>query len=169
MERVKVRRLIILCIVAGMIVVYYTLNHFTLKDSEYIRFSIRDADKITLYKGLPRAIWSQSHSKSAKTRRIGNYTFFANEVVYPGEKIRILKAILSNSTSINRFSGEKKCGGFNPDYVVICGDYKAFVCFGCQEVIYSHDNNDFRYDLSEQSYTELIKTLTLHDQIRKAK
>jgi hypothetical protein len=68
--------------------------------------------------------------------------------------------------------GEKKCGGFHPDYAVewsVGRDrYRALICFGCEEVKLFGPALESRNDLDRTAYKRLEELLKPYQKNRPA-
>jgi len=94
-------------------------------DDKALFAAIRGADQLVLYEGLP------------------HQTFEAEE----------LEALLADEKSFRQWRGEKKCGGFHPDYLAEWrsaeATYRFLICFGCQEVKVYGPNRSLRCDIRD--------------------
>jgi hypothetical protein len=108
---------------------------------EAILLAIDDATRVILYEGLPhQSFEKQSLEKELETKpfvKVHGYPFYTKTLNVSDRDMESLRTILSTEASYEPFSGEKRCGGFHPDYTVEwgTGPESCFVhiCFGCEE------------------------------------
>jgi hypothetical protein len=85
---------------------------------------------------------------------------------------RRLTQVLSDAESLQRFGGEKKCGGFHPDYAIEwvrgADRYQAQICFGCGEAKLFGPGIDSRHTLSAGAATQLKDVLATYRRNRPA-
>ncbi len=127
----------------------------------------RDAETITLYEGLPHQGYESKTLEAEKkkpTIEFLKYPFYKTPLKMEKGDAAILSAILSDPNSFVKWSGEKKCGGFHPDYAIEWGNEPetsvTLICFGCGEVKTIHQNEESRFDISskaEHSLASLLK------------
>jgi hypothetical protein len=131
----KQRALIVVVLAAVAILAFFMLR----SRGEYA--TIKDADRITLYEGLPHQGYEpavlQSELNSKPTVQMHGFPFYREPLVLKdgdGEKLR---QILGDPGTFEAFGGEKKCGGYHPDYAVEWSSrghvYACLICFGCGE------------------------------------
>ena len=137
--------------------------------SSKIRQAIAGATTVTIYEGLPHQMFEHdllaAESKRKDTEKIGAFRFYTPAIAAVAPEV--LKRILSSSDTIQVFSGEKRCGGFHPDYTVQWTSedgsrFFAQICFGCHEIIYSDGKNEYRYDFENKPFEKLKKELALY-------
>lgn len=99
------------------------------------------ADRIILHEGLPHPLWQkkvlEEEKKAKKTIEIAGWSFYAEPLeLKEGDAKKILDFV-GNEKVYVQFRGEKKCGGFHPDYAIEWrvgkDSYYVLVCFGCSE------------------------------------
>jgi hypothetical protein len=100
------------------------------------------AEKLTLLEGLPhpgndhKAF--EKEQKTKETVDLHGYAFYREPLALTAEDTGKLKALVGDPALFAPFIGEKKCGGFHPDYAVewtVDGQvYRCLCCFGCSEV-----------------------------------
>ncbi len=129
---------------------------------------VRNADQVTVYEGLPHQFFEAGQLDEEKRQKptvtLHGYPFYQDRLEIPADDRAKLKAVLGAETSFGPWAGERKCGGFHPDYCVECSvggaAYRFLICFGCSEAkVYGPDHNlrcDFRGETSKQ-LTELLK------------
>lgn len=137
-----------------------------LESSAEIRATLAGASLIRVYEGLPHQSFERDllakESQRKDTKVIGSFRFYTPAV--EAKNLVGLRTLLSSSEAIQVFRGEKRCGGFHPDYAIEWLDgagnrYDAQICFGCHEVIYRDGKNEYRYDLKRGSLEKLKKEL----------
>jgi hypothetical protein len=112
-------------------------------------------EKIVLYEGLPRQDYeAESFAKESKKPTIikGGFPFYEEPLTIKEDDARTLGKILAHADTFRPFGGEKKCGGFHPDYAIVAtskGEETTYlICFGCGEAkVFRPDGSETRYDL----------------------
>ncbi len=120
-------------------------------------------DKITLYEGLPHQMYeAESLAKELKKPTIekGEFPFYRDPLALKEADARELGAILTDPDTIRPFEGEKKCGGFHPDYAIVVSargeETNYLICFGCGEAkVCRPDRSESRYDLGHDAKSRL--------------
>ncbi len=105
--------------------------------------TIRTVAKLTLYEGLPHPMYNSaelaSEKKSKPTIARYGFDFYAEPRELTAGDQEKLKAILGDAKTYAPFAGEKKCGGFHPDFAVewtLDGQTHAcLICFTCGEFL----------------------------------
>lgn len=145
--------------------------HFTsgssVSRSVAMRESLKNAAQIFVYEGLPHQFFEaellDAEQKRNDVIEVGGYSFYAPKTLLQLDRMEELKHWLSMEGSFSKFSGEKKCGGFHPDYAVVWEgqkrDYAVLICFGCGEVIFTDGSKKLRYDLNNKTKSGLIELL----------
>jgi hypothetical protein len=136
--------------------------------------SLGHAKKITLYEGLPHQFYEPrallAEKKAKPTSELGGFTFYSETLDLRAGDAEELKAILTAGRSFRSFSGEKKCGGFHPDYAVewsAGGDrYQCLICFGCLEAKIHGPHGMTTYDIEMSAFTRLKQLLTPYQKNR---
>lgn len=131
-----------------------------LKNTDFNRLpqflgAIGAATKTTVYEGLPHQYYEPSQlaqeKQSKKTLEICGFPFYSEAITPTAEHSAQLNSILGDSKNFSAWRGEKKCGGFHPDYAVEWdspkGKVRALICFGCREVILSLPSVSVRCDI----------------------
>ena len=116
-------------------------------------------DKIILYEGLPHQFYeSKKFAEESKKATIvkGGFPFYQDPLTLKDADAKALGMILSNPNMFRPFAGEKKCGGFHPDYAIVVSSNREettyLICFGCGEAkVYRPDGSDTRYDLGQDA------------------
>ena len=135
------------------------------------------SSNMVILEGLPHPMMEpekyQAEKSGAKplVERAG-YPFYRESLPVPANELSALSRILSNPATYRSFSGEKKCGGFHPDYAVEWpGDQPGvtttiLLCFGCMEAKLIGPHGKQRFDLDRASRSSLRKLLVSHWQNR---
>lgn len=97
---------------------------------------------VVLHEGLPHPVFEaallERERASGSVEELHGYAFYREPLALTGEEAREITEAMASPDQFLPFSGEKKCGGFHPDYAVEWrrgGEvYTALVCFGCEEV-----------------------------------
>jgi hypothetical protein len=129
--------------------------------------TLKQADRLVLYEGLPHPMYEAqalaSEKKAKPTVTLHGFRFYREPLdLKPGDDDR-LRALLGNPHSFSTYSGEKKCGGFHPDYAVewTAGGqtYQALICFGCFEARIYGPKGGTTYDVGadvQQQFKDLL-------------
>ncbi|MCG3134885.1 MAG: hypothetical protein HMLKMBBP_02293 [Planctomycetes bacterium] len=104
--------------------------------------AIRGGGALVLHEGLPHQRFEAHLLASERAAKpvtdLFGYPFYAAPVPLGDADASALRKTLGNRGAYETWSGEKKCGGFHPDWSVeVPGDgvtWHALVCFGCREV-----------------------------------
>jgi len=138
--------------------------------------TIVNADRVTLHEGLPHPSQEttafEKEKKSKQTVELDAHSFYRKALDLKEEDVPKLKRLLGDSSSFEAFSGEKKCGGFHPDYGVewsLGGEvHRCLICFGCQEALVSGPGGSKRYDIQREAFDRLKAMLTPYRRNRPA-
>lgn len=122
--------------------------------------AIAQADKVVLFEGLPHQAWESELLKKEladkKTVQFANFPFYAETLELKNGDSKKLIATAGNADSYREFRGEKKCGGYHPDYAIEFHvgqeKYRVLVCFGCHEAIVTGPKATVRTDLGDDGY-----------------
>src|SRR5438552_3160376 len=81
---------------------------------------VAKADKVVLYEGLPhqgneRKLFDEE-TKTKKTVERHGFPFYSEPLPLEDGDAKELTKLFTDEKSFKAFSGEKKCGGFHPDY-----------------------------------------------------
>lgn len=97
----------------------------------------------------------KSYADELKTKSVttlNGHSFYTEFLQISEADLKTLNTILQDDSTYELFEGEKKCGGFHPDYAIQWHarftSYRALLCFGCGEVKLIHLGITQRYDLS---------------------
>jgi hypothetical protein len=118
---------------------------------------IASAEGVTLYEGLPHGMFEsdklESERRSKPVVELHGYSFYKELLDLRPEDAKRLTEILGDAEALKPFGGEKKCGGFHPDYAAEwkrgASAYQALICFGCNEVKLFGPDIESRHDMSE--------------------
>jgi hypothetical protein len=136
--------------------------------------SISQSKTLTLYEGLPHQ-FNEPHAvlaekKAKPTVERDGFTFYSETLDLSAGDAGELKALLANPHSFEPFSGEKKCGGFHPDYAVewSVADklYRCLLCFGCHEARIHGPLGATTYDIETATFKHLKQMLTPYQKNR---
>ncbi|MGJ8726143.1 MAG: hypothetical protein ACSHYB_16425 [Roseibacillus sp.] len=141
-----------------------TVEKVSVDATKEIRASLDKIEEIYVFEGLPHqrdAELLQVESKREDTTSIGGFQFYTPKVLAKGEVAREMRNAVRSAQSYTKWSGEKRCGGFHPDYAIAwsegANEYSILICYGCREVLVVSARESFRYDFSEME--ELKKLL----------
>ena len=129
--------------------------------------SVKKANRATLYEGLPHQFFEQSsldkELKGKKTVRFGDFPFYQETIPLKDKDFVTLQSIFGNIDEFKPYSGEKKCGGFHPDYCIewyaddlLC---RVLVCFGCGEIKAYCRKTGVHCDVASGVDDRLVETL----------
>jgi hypothetical protein len=124
---------------------------------------ITSAEAVTLFEGLPHGGFEgdklESERRSKPVVELHGYSFYKELLDLRPEDAKRLTEILGDAEALKSFSGEKKCGGFHPDYAAEwkrgASSYQALICFGCNEVKLFGPDIESRHDLSDGANEKL--------------
>ena len=129
--------------------------------------SVGKAKMITLYEGLPHPSYEKSYeAEKAGSRPIierGEYSFYEEPLRLSLEEQASLEQVLGDKATYYKFAGEKKCGGFHPDYAVEWEDdgrmRTTMICFTCSEFKVRGPDGERRYDIARPAQEPLARLL----------
>jgi hypothetical protein len=132
--------------------------------------AVRGAQTLVLHEGLPHQMFErdlvEEERRTKAVQDFHGYAFYEATLDLSEEDANRLTQILSDPSTFKPFSGEKKCGGFHPDYAVEWQDgdrrYWALLCFGCHEVKLFGPGIESRNDLEANAYSKLQVLLKNH-------
>ena len=87
--------------------------------TEGIRASLEKTEQIYVFEGLPHQRDSEllkTESKREDTTSIGGFRFYTPKVRARGEIASELRKTVRSAQSYTQWTGQKRCGGFHPDY-----------------------------------------------------
>lgn len=131
--------------------------------------SVGGAKMITLFEGLPHPNYEESvfQAEKAGSKPIverGEYSFYGEPLRLSLEEQASLERILGDQATYARYDGEKRCGGFHPDYAVEWqqDDGKVrttLICFTCAEFKVRGPDGEHRYDIAQPAREPLARLL----------
>lgn len=129
--------------------------------------AIGKADKVVLFEGLPHqgneTKLLKEELEKKKTVQIAGYPFYAETLDLKDGHGKKLTDLTAGKDTFRKFGGEKKCGGYHPDYavefVVGADKYHALICFGCHEAIIAGPKATVRCDINEDGYKAFADVL----------
>jgi len=121
--------------------------------------AIAKADKVVLFEGLPHQLFEGgllAAELKKKTVRFADYPFYAETLDLKDGDAKKLIATAGTKDTYRAFGGEKKCGGYHPDYAIEFhvgqAKYYALICFGCHETIVIGPKTTVRTDMSDAGH-----------------
>lgn len=121
---------------------------------------------LTLLEGFPHQGFEGElfeREKAKPHRSIAGFPFYEEPLPISATDARTVRETLAAGTALKPFSGEKKCGGFHPDYAVEIekdgAPWRVLICFGCGEARVLSASGDTRHDLSRQAHDTLETVL----------
>ena len=118
--------------------------------------TVRQADRLTFYEGLPHPMYEEEtfreELKTKQTVQLSGFPFYREPLAIKDEDVKTLRGLLGDRSTYQSYTGEKKCGGFHPDYAVEWSTegkvYRCLICFGCSEARFDGPNGEsVLYDL----------------------
>lgn len=148
---------IFLILVASPTLIAITEKKVDINATSKIRKSLSKADKIFVYEGLPHQMFEADllkvEMKRKDTHKISGYPFYIPKVIAPEKIAKTLREVAVNDENYAVFSGEKRCGGFHPDYAISWLDngkkYSILFCYGCHEALFVDGQKTYRYDFKK--------------------
>src|SRR5262245_48532998 len=103
--------------------------------------AVKGAEQVTLYEGLPHPMFDEETFKreqaAGASREMHGYAFYRDPLPLTADEGKEITRALADPALYKSFGGEKKCGGFHPDYLVEwrrgAALYHALFCFTCEE------------------------------------
>ncbi|MFL5330147.1 MAG: hypothetical protein ACJ8C4_14695 [Gemmataceae bacterium] len=151
-------------LLVAAIAAYFTLLHGgvtnRLEAGQSILSKVPTDQMPAVFEGLPHHSYeSELLGKELKTKitfEIGQYPFYKSPLTIRANDLADLAHITRNPESYRRLVGEKKCGGFHPDFALewLLGARKidVSICFGCCEAKISDGNWVVRVDLDKNAH-----------------
>ena len=128
--------------------------------------AIQDAGQLDLYEGLPHQFFDPKQVEEEKQRKqtvtLHGFPFYATPLEVSEDDAAKLRGLLADERSFMQWRGEKKCGGFHPDYLaefrVGKSVYRFLICFGCNEIMVFGPDRSLRCDFqgAGQQLAELL-------------
>lgn len=128
------------------------------KHFDAISIGIREATGVTLFEGLPHQMFEResraSELKTKETIQLHGFPFYKRALPLSAEDAGALRSLLSNAETYEAFGGEKRCGGFHPDYSIAWEKggqmFRVLVCFGCHEFKLFGTGHELRTDANDK-------------------
>jgi hypothetical protein len=125
--------------------------------------SLKQADRMVLYEGLPHQMYEpkalEAEKKAKPTVTLHHFPFYREPLELKADEDQRLRALLGDPASFDLYSGEKRCGGFHPDYAVEWSAggqaYQALVCLGCWEIKIYGPKGETIYDIRNDARNQL--------------
>ena len=114
-----------------------------------------------LLEGLPHHFDRNlsTEKQRADAKEMHGYWFYTSAVAISDMHFQEISSILEADGSLQKWTGEKLCDGFHPDWLIRCsgvnGTVTYLICFGCHEAMVFADGTETRYDLSPSAYAVL--------------
>ena len=129
--------------------------------------TLKQADRLVLYEGLPHQMYEhqalEAEKKAKPTVTLHGFPFYRETLELKPDDGERLKALLGDPASFEPYSGEKRCGGFHPDYAVEWSaggqTYQALICFGCWEIKIYGPKGETIYDIRNAARDRLKSLL----------
>ncbi len=131
-------------------------------------------ERLTLYEGLPHQFYESAALKAEKkakpTVEHHGFSFYQETLELKGKDEESLRTLLKDPRTFQPFAGEKKCGGFHPDYAVkwiVDGkSVYCLICFGCYELKVYEGGRETTYDMGQETRDRLRDLLKPYRQNR---
>ncbi|HEY4258688.1 MAG TPA: hypothetical protein VGM98_00955 [Schlesneria sp.] len=131
---------------------------------------IRNSSSLVVYEGLPHQMWEQEalekELKTKKTLKRHGFPFYETPIKVKKEVAAKLTATCGDLKNFERWSGDKLCGGYHPDWCVEFQEgtnvYHVLICFGCSEARFYGSKRAVYSDLtnvSKEKFEEMLKPL----------
>jgi hypothetical protein len=125
--------------------------------------TLKQADRLVLYEGLPHPMYErqalEAEKKAKPTVTLHQFPFYRDPLELKAGDGQRLKALLGDPGSFAVYSGEKRCGGFHPDYAVEWSadgqTHQALICFGCWEIKVYGPKGEAIYDIRPEARDQL--------------
>jgi hypothetical protein len=127
---------------------------------------VRVADVSVVFEGLPHQGYEgdllEKERRTKPVEELGGYPFYKEPLQLTDADAKRLSKVLSDSSTLRTWSGEKKCDGFHPDFAAAYqqGTSVILICFGCQEAQVVGPLTSSRHDLDNKAYKELKNILS---------
>ena len=150
-------------------------------DTNYDHFKplsagVKKADKVVVHEGLPHPLsekdkYDVEKKKTNVTRprkdkvkeETDAHRFYDPPQAASAADAKALTTLFANPDVIKAFSGNKRCGGFHPDYAIEwrAGSdvYYVEICYGCSEVKAYGPKDTLHADVSKSGLEDFKKVL----------
>ncbi len=136
-----------------------------------LRLALVEAPSPKVLEGLPhpgaeRARYAEEQAKPHQ--RVDGHAFYPDPIEVPQDDLARLRDALFADGALRDWEGEKKCGGFHPDFALVATTagrgprtLHVHLCFGCGEVLVTgpREKAAIRLDLDARTRAQLL-TLT---------
>jgi hypothetical protein len=120
-----------------------------------IAASAGKAKEVIVFEGFPHPLLEAKVFKKEKEERnqfrYQGHVFYQNRPKVKDKDAEALKKILADSKGFTAWRGEKKCGGFHPDYMIQWKDgddlYRVLICYNCKEIMAYGPKGAMRLDM----------------------
>ena len=131
---------------------------------------IEDADKITVFEGLPHQLFESELLKSEREKIeetvIGGHAFYPQQQDFSEKDEPALRELLRNEKSLRPFLYLKMCGGFHPDYAIRFAKGEEhcdlLLCFGCGDAQILHNGKVIHAHFYGKGWREILAGYTKH-------
>jgi hypothetical protein len=125
--------------------------------------TLKQADRLVLFEGLPHQMYEpkalEAEKKAKPTVTLHQFPFYQDPLELKADDDQRLRSLLGDRASFEPYSGEKRCGGFHPDYAVEWSaggqTYQALVCLGCWEIKIYGPKGETIYDIRNDARNQL--------------
>ncbi len=134
--------------------------------------TLKQSARLVLYEGLPHQMYEhqalEAEKKAKSTVTLHEFPFYRETLELKPDDGERLKDLLGDPASFELYSGEKRCGGFHPDYAIEWSArgqmYQALVCLGCWEIKIYGPKGETLYDIRNDARNQLKPLLdSLHN------
>jgi hypothetical protein len=133
--------------------------------------------EVILFEGFPHPVFEPKLFKQEKeTRnqfRYQGFLFYESRPRLREKDAEALRKVFADSGNFTAWRGEKKCGGFHPDFMVQwkVGDdiYRVQICFGCVEIKAFGPKGAVRLDMTQAAKKSLEATLRRYQYVLRPK
>lgn len=129
---------------------------------------------LTVLEGLPHQVWEKealaAELKSKETVQVHDFPFYKKPLELTAQEVENLRLVFASTDTYAPHSGEKRCGGFHPDYALswksgTSAPIQILVCFGCNELrVVSENQPAQRYDIGAVAGQKLAVGLQFRSQ-----
>jgi len=132
--------------------------------------AVQKADNVVLYEGLPHPGHTpgllDKELKSKRTVQIHGFPFYEESLQLKEADAKRLSELYCDPQSFKRFSGEKKCGGFHPDFCIEwhmgTTEYHVLICLGCYEIKSFGPKVELYCDVTDDARKQFKAVLTTY-------
>lgn len=120
-----------------------------------VSFRTGEGRVLLLFEGLPHQAWERAAFARERAREdvieLAGWPFYRDPMPLSDETADVLTSMASAAGSFRTFGGEKRCGGYHPDFALAwVGPTEramALLCFGCNEALLVDGGDPVRADL----------------------